>query len=360
MKIQVEQNKLATLLGRVVSVVERRSTIPILSNVLLATDADTLTATATDLDVSIKSATEATVYQHGATTVSATLLSAIVSKMAKGSLITITAENGRTTVSNGKASFDLATLDVADFPEIANDTYQATFTAGARDLKRLFDMSAFCMATEELRYYLNGVYLHPIGGSVRAVSTDGHRLAQIDSEVAAEFPGVIVPRKTVAELRKLLDIGDVEVSASETKIRFDLGHTQITSKVIDGTFPDYTRVIPTADNHIVTADAKEMKQASDLVAVVSGERTKAVKLTVEGDTCTLQVRADGDVAEEAVKVQATGGDASVGFNARYLADALQQCGDSKVTLTFGDGMSAVKLESSDDDKALFVVMPTRI
>ena len=360
MKITLEQPKLAALINRVASIPEKRNVIPILSNVLLSTDDGKLKATATDMDILVSSVSECVVHQHGSTTVNVAMLGAIVNKMAKGAVITISADDNAVTVSNGRAEFTLSSLPVEDFPELASDTFQSEFEISGDDLSRLFDLAAFAMSSEEVRYYLQGIYLHPHGGNVRAVSTDGHRLAQIDSDVEADFPGVIVPRKVVSEIRKLLsDSDDVTVKISETKTQFIIGGTTVLSKVIDGTFPDYTRVIPRGNTHTVTVDAASMKGASDLVALVSNERTKSVRLDMKGDTCELSVNTGQDKAVEYVTIDKDGDDCVIGFSAKYLSEAMMQCNGSEITMRFSNNAPVV-IQPNDDDKALYVVMPMRV
>lgn len=357
MKLTISQPDLSALLSRVIGAVERRNTIPVLGHILLSTDDGILSASATDLDMSIQSRAEAEVITHGSTTVNATLISALVNKMAKGSLITITANDSRVTVSNGKASFDLSTLPVSDFPEVFSGDYDTELTIDGKELNRLLSKSAVAMSHDEVRYFLNGVYLHSHEGTLRAVTTDGHRLAQIDSAVDAELEGVIIPRKAVAELVKQLGSGDTTLKVSNGKISVDMGDTVVSTKTIDGTFPDYKRVIPQQGDFTVKGDAKELKQASELVSLVSGERTKAVRVSVDGDKCTLSVDTGQDKAEESVTVDSNG-DCVVGFNAKYFSDAMQQCGDDEVTMNFSSGAPVIILPS-DDDKALYIVMPMR-
>lgn len=361
MKLEITQSNLATLLSKAVNLVEKRTTIPILSNVLLSTDDGKLTCTATDMDASVTATTDATVTKHGATTVNAALFAQVVNKLPKGKLITLSEDNGKLTVQSGSATFDFATLNADDFPELASDKFEAEFTAHGDDFKRLFDLSAFCQSTEETRYYLNGVYLHSHDGHARAVATDGHRLARIDSDIQAGFPAVIVPRKIVGELRKLIQDGDVTVQISATKIRVTAGDTVLLSKVIDGTFPDYTRVIPQANGNMFKADAGDMKAASDLVALMSSERTKAVRMSFAAGECKMEVAgADSNKGCEVVSVEQDGDDMVIGFNARYLAESLQHVTSDNVVLRLGGAGDAAVIQPEDDNSVLYVVMPTRV
>ncbi|NND17694.1 MAG: DNA polymerase III subunit beta, partial [Silicimonas sp.] len=291
MKFSIERAALLKAVAQAQSVVERRNTIPILANVLIEAEGDQVSFRATDLDIEVVDQAPAKVERAGATTVSAVTFHEIVRKLPDGALVTITDDGaaGRMSVDAGRSNFALATLPREDFPVMASSEYEANFAAPAPVLRRLFDKSKFAISTEETRYYLNGVYLHVAdsGGVqvLRCVATDGHRLARIDADLpegAENMPGVIVPRKTVGELRKLLedDEAKIAVSVSETKIRFATPGITLTSKVIDGTFPDYSRVIPTGNTRRLEVDASDFAQAVDRVATVSSERSRAVKLAL--------------------------------------------------------------------------------
>ncbi|MEM1377994.1 MAG: DNA polymerase III subunit beta, partial [Pseudomonadota bacterium] len=302
MKFSIERAVLLKAVAQAQSVVERRNTIPILANVLIEADEKGVQFRATDLDIEAVDSAPAQVQHAGSTTVSAVTLHEIVRKLPDGALVTLAddAGTGRLEVQAGRAHFALATLPREDFPVMANTEYVCNFSAKAPELRRLFDKSKFAISTEETRYYLNGVYMHVAdvdgGRRLRCVATDGHRLAQIDAELpsgAEDMPGVIVPRKAVGELRKLLDEDDltIAVSVSETKIRFATPAITLTSKVIDGTFPDYTRVIPQANTRRMEVDASEFAQAVDRVSTVSSERSRAVKLALDEDRLVLSVNA---------------------------------------------------------------------
>ena len=360
MKLEIEQRALADLLSKAVNLVEKRNTIPVLSNVLLSTDDGKLTCTATDMDASVTATTDATVTVHGATTVNAALFAQVVNKLPKGKLITLSEDNGKLTVTSGSATFDFATLPAEDFPELASTDFTATFTASGDDFKRLFDLASFCQSSEETRYYLNGVYLHSHEGTARAVATDGHRLARIDSSIQADFPGIIIPRKIVGELRKL-DGDQVTVQISETKLRVTAGDVVLLSKVIDGTFPDYTRVVPQNNTNLFTANADDMKAASDLVALMSSERTKSVRMSFAGGECKMEVvGADSNKGCEVVTVDQAGDDMVIGFNARYLADALAHVDSDNVVLRLGTNGEAAVIQPEGDQSVLYVVMPVRV
>ena len=360
MKLTIDQPNLSALLSRVANAVEKRNTIPILGNILLVAEGTTLTATGTDMDVEVTTTAQADVTQSGSTTVSAAMLQAIVTKLAKGKLVTLTADGLNLSIQSGRSDMLLAALPIDDFPRLASSEYAATFTADQMAIKRLFDLSAFAMSTEETRYYLQGVYLHSVDGNARAVSTDGHRLAKIDSAINADFPAVIVPRKTVGLIKSLLDEGSATVSVSESKVKIDLGHTVVVSKVIDGTYPDYTRIIPSAHKTEVTVSAADVKQASALVSLVSAEKARAVKVTVGGDTLALEVRSGPEVGREEVDYEWSGDPIECGVNAKYLAEILQACNGDQAIMRFQGAGDPIVICPSEDDKALFLVMPLRV
>lgn len=360
MKLEIEQSTLSNLLTRVYSAVEKRNSIPILGNVLIKADGDTLTATATDLDVSVTSTAAATVIQPGATTVRADQFVDIVKALSKGKLVTLESDGMTLSIQSGRSKLKLASLPIEDFPAIAGDDYTSEFEALEESLARLFNLSAIAMSTDETRYYLQGVYLHPADGLVRAVATDGHRLAKIDSDIEADFPSVIVPRKTVGLLKSLLADGNATVRISESKIQVDLGHSVVTSKVIDGTFPDYSRIIPSDHKSEVTISAADVKQAAALVAKVSGERVRAVKITAEPGLLRLSVRSGIDEGIEEVDAELYGDPVECGFNSKYLADVLSACNGDQAVLRFDGGGNPVVIRPSEDDRAVYIVMPMRV
>ena len=372
MKFSIEKATLAKAVAQAQSVVERRNTIPILANVLIEAEGDGVRFRATDLDVEVVDRAPARVDQKGATTVAALMLNEIVRKLGDGALVTLSTQGapGRLTIEAGRSTFQLSTLPVEDFPQMASPDYTTSFEAPAPLLRRLFDKSKFAISTEETRYYLNGVYLHVSQGAegqvLRAVATDGHRLARIDAPLpdgAAAMPGVIVPRKTVAELRKLLDSDEavIKVSVSDTKIRFETPDITLTSKVIDGTFPDYTRVIPQANARRLEVDAKEFAQAVDRVATVSSERSRAVKLNLDEDRLILSVNApDSGTAEEELAVAYGDDRLEIGFNAKYLLEIAHQVDRENAVFLFNSSGDPTVMREGDDQSALYVVMPMRV
>ncbi len=372
MKLSVERSYLLKAISQAQSVVERRNTIPILSNVLIEADGDFAKFRATDLDIEVIDKAPAQIEQPGSTTVSAITLHDIVRKLPDGALITLTGdtEKGRLIVEAGRSNFSLATLPKEDFPIMASSEYSSNFSAKASILRRLFDKSKFAISTEETRYYLNGVYMHIAssdGGEVlRCVATDGHRLARIDSNLpdgASDMPGVIVPRKTVGELRKLLDDDDLKiaVSVSETKIRFATSEITLTSKVIDGTFPDYTRVIPNENIRRLEVDASDFAKAVDRVATVSSERSRAVKLSMDEDRLILSVNApDSGAAEEELAVAYGDDPLEIGFNAKYLLEIASQVDRENAVFLFNSSGDPTLMREGNDTSAVYVVMPMRV
>lgn len=372
MKISIERASLLKAVSQAQSVVERRNTIPILANVLIEAEGSDVTFRATDLDIEVVDKAPAQVERAGATTVAATTLHEIVRKLPDGALVTLTADGatGRLTVEAGRSNFSLATLPKEDFPVMASSEYASNFSASAPVLRRLFDKSKFAISTEETRYYLNGVYMHIAdadgGQSLRCVATDGHRLARIDAELpegAADMPGVIVPRKTVGELRKLLDDDEMKiaVSVSETKVRFATPDITLTSKVIDGTFPDYTRVIPQNNARKLEVDASDFAQAVDRVATVSSERSRAVKLQLDEDRLVLSVNApDSGAAEEELAVAYGDEKLEIGFNAKYLLEIASQVDRENAVFLFNSSGDPTLMREGNDQSAVYVVMPMRV
>jgi len=373
MKATIERATLLKGLGHVHSVVERRNTIPILSNVLIEAEEGGLRLMATDLDLQINETVEAEIQDPGATTVAAHTLFDIVRKLPEGSQVELIAAEGRMQVNAGRARFALATLPRDDFPIIAEGDLPTRFELPAATLRQIVDKTRFAISTEETRYYLNGIYLHvsdgdgPAGaGLLKAAATDGHRLARVTvdrPEGAQGMPGVIVPRKCVAELRKLLDEvdGTVQVSLSESKIRFGLGNAVLTSKLIDGTFPDYSRVIPTANDKLLKIDPRSFEEGVDRVSTIASERTRAVKLSLDRDRVTLSVTSpeNGTAAEEVPADYASEG-FEIGFNARYLLDILAQMDGDLVEVHLADAAAPTLLRETDKSPALYVLMPMRV
>ena len=372
MKVSIERGTLLRAVSQAQSVVERRNTIPILANVLIEAEGDTVTFRATDLDIEVLDRASAMVERAGGTTVSAVTLHEIVRKLPDGAMVLLSEDSaaGRLTVSAGRSNFSLATLPKEDFPVMASSEYACNFSARAGALRRLFDKSKFAISTEETRYYLNGVYMHVAEADgarvLRCVATDGHRLARIDADLpkgADEMPGVIVPRKTVGELRKLLDDedADIAVSVSETKVRFATADITLTSKVIDGTFPDYSRVIPVGNSRKLEVDATDFAKAVDRVATVSSERSRAVKMQLDEDRLVLSVNApDSGAADEELAVAYADEPLEIGFNAKYLLEIASQVDRENAVFLFNSSGDPTLMREGSDTSAVYVVMPMRV
>jgi DNA polymerase-3 subunit beta len=367
MKLTIERAALIKALGHVQSVVERRNTIPILSNVLIdAREDGSIRLMATDLDLQVDEAVAANVSQPGATTVPAHTFFDIVRKLPEGSQVELAAADGKMQVNAGRARFNLSTLPRDDFPVIAEGDLPVRFELPAATLRQIVDKTRFAISSEETRYYLMGIFLHVADDQLKAAATDGHRLARVTvakPDGADGMPDVIIPKKCVGELRKLLDEveGTVEVSLSPTKIRFVLGHAVLTSKLIDGTFPDYNRVIPTANDKLLKLDPKSFSAGVDRVATIASEKTRAVKMAVDRDRVTLSVSSpESGTATEEIAADYGADGIEIGFNARYLLDILGQIDGDSVEVHLADAAAPTLLRENDKSSALYVLMPMRV
>jgi DNA polymerase-3 subunit beta len=370
MKATIERATLLKGLSHVQSVVERRNTIPILSNVLIEASGDGyLKLMATDLDLQINESVPAAVDTPGATTVSAHTLFDIARKLPEGSQVQLSAAEGKMTIVAGRARFQLGTLPRDDFPVIAEGELPVQFELPAETLKQIIDKTRFAISTEETRYYLNGIFWHVADDGqpvLKAAATDGHRLARVTlprPDGAEGMPDIIIPRKCVAELRKLLDEidGSVGVSLSSSKIRFDMGQALLTSKLIDGTFPDYSRVIPTGNDKILKIDPRSFEEGVDRVSTIATEKTRAVKMSLDRDKITLSVTSpeNGTAAEEVPGDYAAQG-FDIGFNSRYLLDILGQIEGDTVEVHLADASAPTLIRENDKSPALYVLMPMRV
>lgn len=372
MKLVIERGELLRALSHVTSVVERRTTIPILSNVLMSATDTGLSLKATDLEREVIEEAKADVAKSGALTVPAHILHDIARKLPDGSQVRIEKDGGedRLTVVAGQARFALQTLPAEDFPDLALGDVSQDFEISAGDLKRLIDKTRFAISTEETRYYLNGIYMHVAETDgqkmLRAVATDGHRLAQVELPMpsgADDMPGIIVPRKTVHELHRLIESSgsNLRVGVSPTKVRFEIGTVTLTSKLIDGTFPDYARVIPQGNDKEMKVSNAEFISAVDRVSTIASERGRAVKLNISPDKLTLSVNnPEGGSASEELNVAYGSDELEIGFNARYLLDIAGQLEGEDARFMFADPGSPTMVRDSQDIAALYVLMPMRV
>ncbi len=378
MKLTIERGALLKSLGHVQNVVERRNTIPILSNVLLEAGANALGLTATDMDLTIIERVPVSVGANGAATVPAHTLYDIVRKLPEGAQVEIggDGDGSQAVVRAGRSKFSLPTLPREDFPATSGGDLPHKFAIGAKELRSLIDRSRFAISTEETRYYLNGIFLHvtdakggkgaPAGGQLRAVATDGHRLARVEMTApagAAGMPGVIVPRKTVGELRKLIDETEepIEIALSDTRIRFAFDSVTLSSKLIDGNFPDYQRVIPTGNDKTMTVDRRMFAEAVDRVSTIASEKSRAVKISLKKNSMVLSASSpEYGSANEELEVAYDGGPIEIGFNARYLLDITAQLQGSEAEFKLADAASPTLLGDASDTSALYVLMPMRV
>jgi DNA polymerase-3 subunit beta len=367
MKATIERATLLKSLGHVQSVVERRNTIPILSNVLIeARDDGSIRLMATDLDLQVDESVPANVTQAGATTVPAHTFFEIVRKLPEGTQVELSAAEGKMQVNAGRSRFNLSTLPRDDFPVIAEGELPTRFELPAATLRQIIEKTRFAISSEETRYYLMGIFFHIVDDQLRAAATDGHRLARITvpkPDGADGMPDVIVPRKAITELHRLLEEleGTVEISLSPTKVRFGLGSAVLTSKLIDGTFPDYNRVIPTANDKLLKLDPKSFSAGVDRVSTIASEKTRAVKMSVDRDKVTLSVTSpENGLATEEVPADYGSDGLEIGFNARYLLDILGEIDGDTVEVHLADAAAPTLLRENDKSNALYVLMPMRV
>lgn len=368
MKILMERSPLLTVLTHVSDVVERRNTIPILSNVLLDATLGGLKVTATDMDLVIVDTAPAQVEVEGAVTVPARTLADIVRKLSDGSQVELEQAPGSDIlqVRSGRSSFKLQTLPASDFPTMDEGSFASSFDLSGENLRKIIDGTQFAISTDETRYYLNGIYMHVADSTLRGVATDGHRLARISLPAPAgaeSMSGVIIPRKTVLVLRKLIEEtdGDIALSLNENTVRFAFGGAVITSKLIDGNFPDYEKVIPQGNDKTMVLNVATFAGAVDRVSTISQERGCAIKIAIATGEVTLSATSsDGGDAHDLVEVDYTGDGLEIGFNAKYLLDVSSQIKSEKATFLMNDGASPTIISDADDDSALYVLMPMRV
>jgi DNA polymerase III subunit beta len=372
MKVTLERTALLKALSHVHRIVERRNTIPILSNVLIEAADGRMTLKATDLDLEATESAPAEVGQAGSTTVPAHVLYDITRKLPEGAQVSLemSGETGQMLVRSGRSKFFLQALPASDFPDLTTGEFAHRFLLPAIELKRLIDNSQFAISTEETRYYLNGIYFHTVEVDgkmlLRAAATDGHRLARVETpapEGAAGMPGVIAPRKAVSEVQKLLEdlSQEVTIEISPSKARFRFGDVTLTTKLIDGTFPDYARVIPQHNDKRLIVDKDSFQRAVDRVSTISSERGRAIKLSIADSRMTLSVNnPDSGSASEELEIDYDSSPIDIGFNARYLLDIAQQLSGDTALIKLSDPGSPTIIQDRDGSAAIYVLMPLRV
>jgi DNA polymerase-3 subunit beta len=371
-KLIIERAPLLKALNHLQGVVERRGTIPVLGNVLMKTENGHLSLSATDMDIELVEIVPAQIAMVGVTTAPVRTLYDIARKLRDGAQIELELDKGSLVVRSGRSSFAITTLPHEDYPVMSAGDLPHNFTLPAADLRTLIDRTRFAISTEETRYYLNGIYLHATCDqawnqepALRAVATNGHQLARADvalPEGAAGMKGVIVPRKTVIELRKLIeDDGDVAVSVGENKIRFAAATATMTSKLIDGTFPDYDRVIPQNNDKTIEIDREQFTAAVDRVATIESGRTRAVRMVIDHGTLTVAAQnPETGTASEDLDASYTAAPIEVGFNSRYLLDIAVQISGESLRFDLADAGAPALIRDAADASSLYVLMPMRV
>lgn len=372
--VTVERSVLLKALSHVQSVVERRNTLPILANIKIEASGNILSLTATDTDIEITEKIIVSVKEEGAITVPAHTFYDIIRKLPDGAEVELTGTDsggGKLKINSGLCNFSLASLPVHDFPVMSGGDVNHTFRLLPAEIISLIDKTKFAISTEETRYYLNGIFLHTKesdDGETKlcAVATDGHRLAKVEikaPEGAENIDGIIIPRKTVGEIRKLAEESsdDIEVSISDSKISFACDSVMLISKLIDGTFPDYEKVIPTDNDKEAELDAGALTRAVDRVSTISTEKTRAVKLTVgPGKLIVSATNEENGAATEELDIVYDSNSFDTGFNSRYLLDMMSVIKGQRIRMLLKEGNSAAIVRDMDDANSLFVIMPMRI
>jgi len=372
MKVTIERTALLKALGHVHRIVERRNTIPILSNVLIEAADGRVSLKATDLDLEATESAEADISMPGSTTVPAHVIYDIVRKLPEGAQVSLemAGETGQLLLRSGRSRFFLQSLPASDFPDLTAGEFSHRFLLSAVEMKRLIDNAQFAISTEETRYYLNGIFFHTVesgaGPMLRAVATDGHRLARVETAAppgSVGMPGVIAPRKAVSEVQKLLEdmTQDVAIEISATKARFQFGDVKLTTKLIDGTFPDYSRVIPSHNDKRLVVEKEPFQKAVDRVSTISSERGRAIKLAIADNKMVLSVNnPDSGSASEEIEVDYDSAPIEIGFNARYLLDIAQQLSGDTALIKLSDPGSPTIIQDREGAAALYVLMPLRV
>jgi len=363
---QIARDALLKPLQAVSGIVERRHTLPILANVLLEQKDGGLHVTATDLEMQITAVADIPGKDGQATTVAARKLQDLLRALPDGSVLNVEAAGNKMTVRAGRSRFNLQTMAAGDYPRISLGTEQLqTLSLPQKDLRALFALAEFAMAQQDIRYYLNGMLLVVDQASLQAVATDGHRLSWASLAVPGSYTRqeVILPRKTVLELGKLLADSEEPVTLDilANQVRFRFGNVELVSKVVDGKFPDYNRVIPSGYTKLLELDRLELLSALQRAAILSNEKFRGVRVVLsDGELKIICTNAEQEEAEEVLEVPYKGESLDIGFNITYLLDVLQNLDSERVRLGFGDANSSALVSMPDRDDYKYVVMPMRI
>jgi DNA polymerase III subunit beta len=365
MKLSAPREDVLTPLQAVIGVVERRQTMPILANVLLSARDNRLSITGTDLEVELVATSGVSVQQSGDITVPGRKLLDICRALPEKTNVVISTEGERLIVRAGRSRFVLASLPAAEFPVVEEINAQQTLSVSQGEVRKLIDKTHFSMAQQDVRYYLNGMLLETDGKLLRAVATDGHRLALCETELeskAKTSQQVIVPRKGVLELQRTLgDSGTIELAVGTNHVRAQIGDIRFTSKLIDGRFPEYGRVIPANPTKIVEADRDLLRQALQRTAILSNEKYRGVRLSVHSNLLTIQAHnPEQEEAEDQVEVNYKGDEVEIGFNVNYLLDALAAIEQEKVEIGLTDSNSSCLIRAPGTTGTKYVVMPMRL
>ncbi len=366
MKFEIEREELLRPLQAVIGVVERRQTLPVLANVLLVADGDQMEMTATDLEVELRARFSARVEQPGQATLPARKLMDIVRNLPVDAHIEISVDQERAQVQAGRSRFTLAVLPAADFPAVEEIGQVESVEIPQNKLRQLIEKTHFSMALQDVRYYLNGLLLEVEPDRLRAVATDGHRLAMAEQEASIGLQQgrqVIVPRKGIQELLRLLEATDdvARVEFGTNHIRVELPELRFTSKLIDGRFPDYERVIPAASERLAQIDRDSLRQALVRASILSNEKYRGVRFSFEGENLRIQSNnPEQEEAQEEMMVHYQGEPMEIGFNASYLLDALNAIEEGGVELVLVDSNSSCLVRGQGSSDSKYVVMPMRL
>lgn len=367
MKLSIPRDQLLKPLQQVSGVVEKRQTLPVLANVLMVVDAGKLALTGTDLEVELIARAELSgEFGDGEITVPARKLLDICKALPANADIEIKLDGQKLTLKSGKSRFTLTTLPANEFPNLEEGVGAFSFSINQKELKKLIDKTSFAMAQQDVRYYLNGMLFEVTPGQLRAVATDGHRLAMCDARAETSNDDrmqVIVPRKGVQELARLLtdDDGIVTITLGTNHIRATVGNVTFTSKLIDGKFPDYERVLPKGGDKIILANREELRHSLSRAAILSNEKFRGIRLLLTPDLLRIQANnPDQEEAEDDLTVEYNGNSLEIGFNVQYLLDVLSVLDTTTAKLTLGDSNSSALMQDAENGRSVYVVMPMRL